>query len=257
MENNSTVHYRYSILILTLIVVSLLTFRYAADTQLYNYVSFAATLISLILAVLAIIYSIYSNNSFSNTIFTLDNSNKEIKITSSEIKKNSDQLNALIKQLKDQYETIPIMLTDIGSKIDAQKANISTDTLKVEENEEEIHLTPKIVSYFIDHSSHTGTIGLYAITKAFAKKRPFKLVDIAPSSSATVRTDYLLGFFVATRASGIIDFSISGDVWTITKSELKSGVLKKDITQSLDKYKDSEWFNDLNDFKNKIDTFFV
>jgi len=126
MENensNGYLHYRYIIFFLTIAVISLIVFRYTADTALYNYVSFAATLASLILAVLAIIQGMFSGNSF-------DSSLKKLNKSSFTITKNSTELNQIIEKLNERITELPIMINELGSKIDAQSTNLTRSNLE-------------------------------------------------------------------------------------------------------------------------------
>lgn len=74
----STIHYRYWILILLLLIVAVATDKWTGQAGFTDYLSNAATMTSLLLGLVAIIYSFVSNTTISSSLGSINSVSKEI-----------------------------------------------------------------------------------------------------------------------------------------------------------------------------------
>lgn len=210
--NLSNIHYRYVIFILSLIIVSLLTFKYAPETSLFNYVAFAATIASLILAILAIIQGFISSNALSNT-------ENNINEASNKIINSANQLEVVINSLDKKVEEIPILLKGIDSKL-----NITTEFLNPinqGKRDNDIKISKEVFDQFIETSSQTGILTLYTCVLGFKYKKSLKLSDLN-YDPYIIDWNYNYGFIVACHCMSLITIKVI----TTTPKEIK--VIKLD-----------------------------
>lgn len=120
------VHFFYIILILVGIIVYLTSANFAENAQVVAYVSFAATISSLILAVFAIFYAVHSNSdltkSFSDikgTATTINSSAKDIESASDALLVITRDLNSKFNDISNDVKVIPQSLNQGFDKIGA------------------------------------------------------------------------------------------------------------------------------------------
>jgi len=191
----SILHYRYIVLILALIIISLLTFKYAPDTQLFNYVSFAATISSLILAVLAIIQGFYSNNAVSETVANMNTSSREIV-------QSSVNLEKIINGLDSKIQEIPTLIKGIETQIN------TLNTPQISKPSGELpHKSKGDLQYFYNSVSPSGLIAVYML---YLSHKSSKIIDLnileGLMSNSTI--DYFYGFIISCHANGIVYITI-------------------------------------------------
>lgn len=89
-----SIHYRYWLLILVLLLIALVTEKWSQSPDFTTYLSNAATLTSLLLGLVAIFYSFISNDSLSRGL-------GGINIVSQEITDSKDQIAGYIRETED------------------------------------------------------------------------------------------------------------------------------------------------------------
>lgn len=99
MKNNilnpaGTLHYRYCLLILTLIVIAIASDRWTEKDGFTDYLSNAATLTSLLLGLVAIFYSFISNSSISSSLGSITS-------VSSDVERINKQIGEYVSLAKD------------------------------------------------------------------------------------------------------------------------------------------------------------
>ncbi|WP_299463716.1 hypothetical protein [Mucilaginibacter sp.] len=218
---------------MALIIISLLTFNYAPNTQLSNYVSFAATISSLILAILAIIQGFFSNNSLSDTVNNLNNS-------STQIVNNANKLEEIIQGFDDRLKDIPDAIKQLGDKIETSNTFLtpssSSEPVKSEFSE-------AFYLHFKETTSSIGALLLYFSIKSFKNKKPFSIegLDQIMRTNSTDIQSYCYGNIIALNSLSVItvkitrnpnlEFSVSYinevfldfENFLITKEEFKKG----------------------------------
>ena len=157
-QSNDVVHYKYAVGILLLIIISLLSFNYAPDTQLFNYVSFAATISSLILAVLAIIQGFLSSNSLSETVNNMNRSSKEIF-------DNAEKLSKIILGLDSKLTELPGMIKGLEDKITAP--NELPNPAPPAQKQTAINITKPQIEYFKTKASVSNVTAVYMLLLSF------------------------------------------------------------------------------------------
>lgn len=200
-NNNRDIHYWYIIGILTMIIISLLSFRYAPDIALANYVSFAATIASLILATLAIIQGFISSNSFSQTVQNLNNS-------SSKIIDNSDKLSEIVSNLDNKFNEIPILIKGLEEKvITSNKTSNPVET----SNSPTPKLSKEQITRLISNSSPVGLLTLYMAIKSYETKKNIIFEDKF-NMPFTISIQYNFGYLVACHGIGVVNIKILSDI---------------------------------------------
>ncbi|MFI8382916.1 hypothetical protein [Pseudomonas sp. NPDC079086] len=84
-ECKSTVHYRYWLLMMAMILVAVATDRWTGKEGFTSYLSNAATITSLLLGVVAIFYSFVSNSSISNSLGSIGSISDEVSKTNKSV----------------------------------------------------------------------------------------------------------------------------------------------------------------------------
>lgn len=104
--SNGKTHYYYIIGFLVVLLVLVATYQWYEIKDLSSYISFAGTLISIILGVTAIIYAFISNSSVYNSIFKIDDASDKVAKISEDLKNNSDSLTKKIEELRDVIKAL-------------------------------------------------------------------------------------------------------------------------------------------------------
>jgi hypothetical protein len=181
-------HFRYVAGILVTLVVLLATRSYATDAQLVAYISFAATLASLLLAILAIIYSMTSNAGLSATLLA--------------IQQSSGDLAARAREIAGMGKTI----SEIPAQIGELKKTFSAPATSEPAADLGVQTKDEFVTSFLGAGSANGLLALYAACWAAASSRPLVLSDVAalvkPESGLSF--DYAYGYLVASASAGIL-----------------------------------------------------
>lgn len=202
---NDVIHYKYVVGILTLIIITLLTFKYAPDTQLSNYVSFAATISSLILAVLAIIQGFLSTNSLSDTVTNMNQSSREIL-------DNSDKLQTIISDLDSRLREIPAMIKGLEDKITTP--NELPNSAKKDSAEIAPNITKQQADYFKVTGSVSNIIAIYVLYMSSKTNKSIVLSDFVDMIQGST-IDYLYGTITTCNAIGIVEINVVSNGPTI------------------------------------------
>ena len=98
--------YKLIVGFLVFLLVILLTHKFYADDNVFNFMSFASAIISIILAVLTIIYSYYTNGTTSSSVEKLGNASKKIEGTLITVNEASQSYKESAESLKDNITLI-------------------------------------------------------------------------------------------------------------------------------------------------------
>jgi hypothetical protein len=201
------IHGIYIILILTSIIICLTAFRMGDNEKMFNYISFAATISSILLAVIAIIYSFYSNSSMSQSLGSLGSISKDVA-------KNTLQMTEAAEKLKSKIEEIPIYLKPIEDKADLTNSRLEQLSKGPQISSPTI-IDKDIKLSYISNSSFLGLKSLYCAILSFQKSKPFKYNNIN-TLSPNNNEMYMYAYFIATSSLGLIRYSIADYVISIT-----------------------------------------
>lgn len=128
----SGIHFFYIVLILVGLIVYLSSANFAENVQVVAYVSFAATISSLILAVFAIFYAVHSNsdlaksfNDIKGTATTINLSAKDVESASNALLIITKELSSKINDFSDDVKIIPHSVNQgfdkIGTILNSQR----------------------------------------------------------------------------------------------------------------------------------------
>ncbi len=203
MKKKELLHRNYWVGILSAIIICLLTMRYTADTELKEYVSFAATLASLILAILAILQAMYSNSAMTNTIGSL-------KDSSTSIQSNNAELTGIIKELRTKISNLPVEVSDsVNQALEKQGFTPSPETAAEQPKYTE-KINTKYFENYVKLGSYNSLLLLHAIRLSIHKKRPFNLSEILPEEHKAVNLENMSGFLISHLAAGFVGFENLG-----------------------------------------------
>ncbi|MCL1135642.1 hypothetical protein [Shewanella hafniensis] len=115
----SGIHFFYIIAILVVLLVIMLAYNFSENKELVAYISFAATISSLILATFAIFYAVHSNSnisSLSNELKVSSNiimeSSNGIRISSDELKAVTADIASVVVNLSNKMDVVPQAIND-------------------------------------------------------------------------------------------------------------------------------------------------
>ncbi|WP_421179307.1 hypothetical protein [Aeromonas enteropelogenes] len=92
--------------------------------EIINYISFAGTIISIILAVLAIIYAFYQSYSQQETASSISNEVKKLNEASNILNKSTREMSEQVSSVVDKLAEIPSVVETYASKIEIKHDDI-------------------------------------------------------------------------------------------------------------------------------------
>lgn len=224
------IHFFYTIGILIVTIIGLITVKWSKVPDLVAYITFALTLTSLTLSLLVIIYSVVSNSKLSESIGSLDSVTKDVL-------NSSVKLGSVTKELAEKVDEIPTYLRNVEEKTDRtnqliedlrSKSEIINEPSQSEEIEEKESNNSPSIERFIKTSSFNGKLLMYASNLSYNLKKGFSIDELFEK-----RKDYVYGYLVAAASFNIIHFSVTNDVYIVTElNEDVSKEIKKSIYDS-------------------------
>lgn len=243
------VNLRWIVGILAAIVIALLTAMWAKVEIVNDHISFAATLMSLLLAVLAIVYAFVSNSQFSNNISALLAAANKTTGAAQNINSAAERLEEIVAQL-------PSSIARVEQKIDSahqaitQKFSEPPPQRTAAATTATTHPAQKDadIQRVISGASLHGLIAIYLASAVFAKGESKATYDLneVPNLSSYFKPDYIMGFLVGTadflnKAFYVFD----GKVMTVKKFPKMD--MKKEVRSEIDKRKaDPDYLKDSN-----------
>jgi hypothetical protein len=234
MERNKlSPHVFYIIGILVAIIIMLVSVKWVKVDDLVKIITFALTLTSLVLALLAIIYAIFTNSKSIEHITTLTDTNKSVSQTSEHISEITRELSAKIDSIPSAIDTVKaetfknrkIMqeLIDTSEERSSRVRPSNDDNSEVEEE-----INKEIVEDIVHYSAFTGQLALYACSLSNSNTIMFSLSDVFGS-----KAKYVMGYIIAIRSIGFIDFIIKSGIVTVTYVD---ELISKSIKNAIVKY---------------------
>src|ERR1700730_1703216 len=216
MKDTAKIHVGYIVSILVSLNIVTLTAKWGAVKYLVTYVSFAATLASLLLAVLAIVYSYFSSGSLATYGERVSRASEELQSTYSELQRTTNDL-------KQVAENIPGAMTSLSEKVSqTQKflenmSNPATSEKMAESDEEDVQIAVSLAQLTFG-ASPSGLLAMLACCEAYASKKHLDLTKLAKAGQ--VDESYLYGWIMALDAADLIDLQDkegSAAIWSIER----------------------------------------
>ena len=203
-------HYKYLIAIQLLVIILLTTRICAPDAAITQYVSFAATISSLILATLAIIQGFFSSYANESTKNKLQNA-------SDEIKNNSTTLTELVSDLKKNINELPNVITDRLSS-SKRLEDPKNEERELEQSHANRDTEDTYYKNYVFLGSYNGLLLLHAIRLAMQTRKSFRLVDLLPEEARPINLENMNGYLISHLAAGFANAHQNVDSFTITNS---------------------------------------
>jgi hypothetical protein len=189
-KKHGAVHALWLFTVMTFIIAALLL-RLPNGTTINNYISFSASLASLILALVAIFYSMISNQSFSETIGSIKNSISDLGEVTASVNSASSLLTDRSDLLISEIASFKPTMENISSNLSAQAdSEINIKDRIVEKSEQSSGIIK-------ESPSQAGMLSLYILAKSELSGKKFSLEDIFPDN--VVWNNYCTGFIEAVK----------------------------------------------------------
>lgn len=213
------IHRNYIAGFLGFAIIMLLTAQFGRSyNAIYNYLSFASTITSLVLSILAIFVTVHSSADLYKQFTRIDSATETvqnasdqigktltaIQNTESELKKTSTGINSQMNSIVDEFEK------RLNERIDKNEMTMRklldknfTNTVSQGNNKQGNNQGVINKNNFLKESSTFGLYGLYACALSKEKNRSFELSDFFNDFSDQT---YTFGFLVAISSMGLLQF---------------------------------------------------
>lgn len=195
--------YKFIVGILIFLLVILFSHKFYANDNIFNFMSFASAIISIILAVLTIIYSYYTNETTSSSVEKLGDASNKIEGTLIKVNEATQSYKTLADSLQENIHTILNTIQHVDQTAEklltAQGINNKPNSKTLVES-----MTPDMVKNFVKLSSQRGNVLMYACIKACDQNKPLLLDSIMEDGTF----DYCTGFLIAAKSSGLFNLKI-------------------------------------------------
>lgn len=234
--------------ILTFIVIELLTAICMNNTKhadILSFVSFAATLSSLILSIVAIIFTIVSGNRGESQYQKLDKVSDEVRISLNRFTEKTQSFDNSIDRFQKVADDLSTQIHDIYDKItgietpifEMRDQMLTTESpIKDKENKNKSGVAGDSfkahVSSFITSGSFSGNLALYACVLSKEKECSFTMSQIRDDDDDEA---YKFGYIIASSAMGVISVEVTGQR-SIKVLQLGYPELKSLLEQALDAF---------------------
>lgn len=207
--------------ILLFIVIELITAICMENTRhadIMSFVSFAATLSSLILSIVAIIFTIVYSNRGASQYQKLDKVSDDVKESLIKFTEKTQSLDGTIARFNSVAEDLSGHINDIYDKLSGMEVpikemrdqmlasdGVSKDS-KTKDGKAEDTFQAR-VNTFISQGSFSGNLALYACVLSKEKNRQFSMSQIRENDDDEA---YKFGYIIAASAMGIVNASVIG-----------------------------------------------
>lgn len=246
--NNSYLHYRYVILMLALALVCTFSYFYCGDDELVKIISFAGTLISIVLSLLAIFITVLSNDSMSGMIHkirdlyevikdmpsSIDDSISSLSVSTGQLQDNMQKLNALLPELKAEINYVDQHIRESNEVIKALSGQQNTATNASVDADNSMIKIDELFKYFLQTSSFVGLCLLYLLKVASENNKMVSLAEYSKKLDTASTLQYDFGFYIACRAFGMLACTISNDdMYVVSDIVIHPKLVKEDIVNAL------------------------
>jgi hypothetical protein len=209
------IHFGYIISILVLIIVILLTVKWADIPNLATYLNFALGMASLVLAVVAIVYAFLANNSFNVTVSKLDSAATAIKDETGELEKAVQGLELHLKEIPAKLLSLEGQMSKTHALLEASSQQPKNEPTPPAPNASVEQFANQVIDRFLKMSSWNGIKVMYLCLLACEKQKEFDLKEWTNLDSSTTY-DYAFGYLIAASSAGFFEHKAEGTKIQIT-----------------------------------------
>lgn len=187
----------WTIALLIFIVSGLLIVTPNGNT-ISSYISFAASIASLILAVVAIFYSIISNQSFFQSIGVLNT-------IAENIKSNSETINCSISEFHEKSDNLIHRISDVPQSVEklADGINSRLESIAIPDSNTPKKESNNSTKESFEKPSVGVTISLYMIAQSIEHNKPFRTSDIFEDNGVEGYVNGVLGAIRSLKIHGL------------------------------------------------------
>lgn len=184
-----------------LLITSYVLLRSPNGSLIRDYISFAASIASLVLAVVAIFYSIISSQSLSGSIASLQDSAAAVGEQSSRLEETTGRFSATADQLLDEIKQVPQAVrkdfVEFGGKVESlMSATIKAEPRGTAQDLQAGPQAPKVIA---------TTLALYVIAQGL---KTGKVIDCKKITDSDEFRNLLFGFLSAVRQFCPMDLQV-------------------------------------------------
>jgi hypothetical protein len=198
-------HEAYIGIIVAMLLVWLVTYKFGADSRLTEYLSFALTLSSLLLSAVAIALTILANTDLSRNFVQLRTVGDDAKASSTRIEQAS-------QDIRNSSSTLATSVSDLAGLVSGLTTQVATTNLRIQaivETQQQprpalIHSGGQVdFKRFLDYTSMSGLMAMYLI-KAMSDETKILRIDELQRRIPELVADYTLGYVMASNSAGIV-----------------------------------------------------
>lgn len=202
----TTLNLRWIIGVLLIVTVFVIAFRAKNNTEVIEFISFAATLSSILLSIIAIVYTFITSNSGTSI-------NENMRNISDKLLHQAEELNIV-------YQRVAAITCSIPEKIE-QMNNTINETIKVFEKNDGVMKKPDKgirvdMSTLTDNNAYIYVL-FYCINLICTNKVAIDISKIADALDKgwkdTDNLEFVDGFFKGLRSTGVIYFEYDGYIF--------------------------------------------
>lgn len=249
------VHIGYIIAILIAIIIGLFAILAVGAPKLYENISFASTMSSLILSIIAIMYALTTSGALANTL-------EKIYKTSSDLKNTSETLEQSNIELGEKVDGIPIAIASVKETVDQSKSLLEEHTSKISTSKAErkhshVELPSEMIEEYINASYTSDSVSWRTIYTLYRNKTQ---VDVELFNKYDKKL-YMQGAFFSTLFSADdlnllkINLKDHNEREVFMVENLNKKVLKaiEDCNEKSKRINEKEFFNESSIIKEFID----
>lgn len=253
-NRNVRIHRNYIAGILAFAVIMLLTSNFGCPgNEVFAYLSFASTITSLVLSILAIFVTVKSSSdlykNFSRldgathtiikasdkvevSVKALEGAEKSLKNASSELASHiGNMIDQIVGEIKDRIQETE---THLSSRFEESINKLSGNETGSQESKQSDESFDGIKKTYLQHSSASGLLCLYASALSKEKNKPFEINALFKNNG-----NYIWGYLVSSIAVGLAEFDksvkIGADI-TCNSIEYSSDELKMRMDELVEQH---------------------
>lgn len=244
--------YKFIVGILIFLLIILFSHKFYSDDNIFNFLSFASAIISIILAVLTMIYTFLTQGTTSSAANKIEKASAEITKAVISVQEATRAYEGSARSLQQNIGSITASLSNVEEQTKRILLEQMENNQKESSSGQSFNIKDKDIHSFVESASQLGTIALYAASLANEFKKDFKLNIIADLDQAW----YAVGFIISTSCFNLLEaeFNYQDDNLYMSVSEF-SKKLKEEVNSKVEKkIKNKEDFFITN--KKTVDAFF-
>lgn len=211
MEPSATkLHLKYVIGILVAINILILTINWGGLKDVVSYVSFAATLASLLLAILAIVYSYTSSGSLISYSDRISKAGEDLNKTYHQLQHLLGRVDTLCDSIPESFADLKKQVTSTNDYLDRLSTNRRSVSADAPDGD---FVYPISVKSFVNNASPNGLFSILFCIHAKNNNKTFSLSEIAKIIDA--EEPYIYGWLMAIDSAGLIDIDTKTDKWKV------------------------------------------